>query len=373
MAACTQPRPCRRVIAHHHCQNVATLYFVGNFHGSRAALPRNTTDFELVMQCFLQMFVLWWLPSRRIGPFQAPRFLFGPCRPYVPTSSRNLKDADEDLQLGELNTTEVDEDYYAELSAIAARNVEQDESKTKQRRNRLLWSLLAVPHSVTSPKYYGKHSSWWAFWAIPKVRYYLAIASSFVYWTLLVVMLVCPVSTQDLDGPGPMPPIRIRGARYTAVEVTYWIFTLGILVEHLTVAFRGRLRRYVYERLFSPDFWMLLSNLVAFGCRMKVLSFQLSEYTSCEEVEASFQDLNCEQLSLHLGVIGHVELDALVIAMIIGVLRFLKELTYFPSVGMVCAKAPLSDLVWLVNCLLLTDGTLLPACLAGSFGSSSPA
>ena len=321
--------PCRRVIAHHHSQHVVQLYFLGQYRGSRAAVPRGTTIPQIVAQCLVHLVLafMFWLPKRYF-----PQWLRGPCRVSAPIfTPASLMDETDDKDLERnasrrhLEIAELDEDYFQDHAA--------------KMENEAKWQF---PKKAVN-EMHENFKKWCAFWSIPKVKYISHLFCSFIFLLLLVLMLVAPLGMTDLDGAGPAEPIQFRVNDYVVVEMLYWIFYLGMLVAKVQNWWKKALRkghnkmwRRFRNLLYDVEAWIVVFNSVAFSCRMIILNYQMSELTSCEEL--GLERINrlwdsCNQFSVHLGTITQLELEMLVLTVLCALLRFVAFLRYTYIVG----------------------------------------
>ena len=327
--------PCRQVIAHHNCQHVVKLYFLGIYRKSRAAVPRGTTIFQITRQCLVQIFLcfMFWLPRRYF-----PKSLRGPCVVYDPEPTFQLKKLfDKEDEKGLYGSTsnrrassrshrqlerELDEDYFED-------NVEENPMEEEKRKGGE--SLL---------------KEWSAFWSIPKVKYISHAFCSLIFFVLLVLLIVAPLGTYDgfqvrSDPDGPWRPNI-----YFGIEIAYWVFFFGMLVElvqkwlkDLHPWFRAGLpakkRHMISYFVGDLEVWIVLVNIVAFVCRMLILSTQLSE-SECfgtRNHTRLWDTDECESLGIHLDLITLIELEMLVLSLILSLFSLVRVLTYWSTVG----------------------------------------
>ena len=355
--------PCRQVIAHHNCQHVVKLYFLGIYRKSRAAVPRGTTIFQITRQCLVQIFLcfMFWLPRRYF-----PKSLRGPCVVYDPEPTFQLKKLfDKEDEKGLYGSTsnrrassrshrqlgELDEDYFED-------NVEENPMEEEKRKGGE--SLL---------------KEWWAFWSIPKVKYISHAFCSLIFFVLLVLLIVAPLGTYDgfqvRSGPGgprdpgnpgdpsdpqedALPTTGMDGTSsgpwrptiYFGIEIAYWVFFFGMLVElvqkwlkDLHPWFRAGLpakkRHMIGYFVGDLQVWIVLVNIVAFVCRMLILSTQLSE-SECFGMRNHtrlWDTDECESLGNHLDLITLIELEMLVLSLILSLFSLVRFLTYWSTVG----------------------------------------
>jgi hypothetical protein len=216
----------------------------------------------------------------------------------------------------------------------------------------------------------------WKFWSIPKVRYITHLIMSVVFWLLLVLMLVVPLETIDYDGGGSTG-VRVRKGAYHVVEILYILCAIGQMVALIRVAYKHYRRveklklRYVFKQVFNVEFLIAALNLIALSCRAMVLSYELGNYKSCEEILSAYDFWDkCENFSLHLGTLTEVEGNSLLLCLLLITFRVVFDLKYFPVFGQTTQilAAMIFESRGVVILMLLSCGTVMLVLRSESIG-----
>jgi hypothetical protein len=193
--------PCRRFIAHRHCQHVLDLYLTGHYPGSLAAVPVKTNVLLLFIQTLLQM--LQPLCMNRL-PIEAAEVRVPLCSSGDSTRERaedneaeDLLAEDDDEELG--GVLGVDEDYF---------------------------------HDQKAEHVSGERVAWSEYWSIPIVKFLNHATMSLISIVLLVVILYYPTMSQLDDGLLPIAFTETASAQ-VAAEAAFWIIYAGRVKEEL--------------------------------------------------------------------------------------------------------------------------------------------
>ena len=280
--AASEPYPCRRFVAHRHCQYVLDQYLVGKYRGSVAAVPPHSSVISIALQTIFQLlhplFFGFW-------PVEAVSV-------QMPLFSVLAKDAVGDARADEkeFENDEFDEDYF------------EDDVKARD----------------------GKEASalmrWASYFTIPLVKFVNHAILTLAAILILIFTLMDPAQglQQNAQGmyttPDGMPP----------QEYLFWVICLGRLAEEVgQIIACGSLRDYMSSLWNKLDVLIIVLNITAFVLRIVVINYP--------DLESNDTGPNSEYQRLYMT--QALYMDVQLWALLAFILRYFEFLAYSQSLG----------------------------------------
>jgi hypothetical protein len=227
--ACSRDYPCRRFLSHHHCQHVLDSYLVGNYRGSFAAVPTNTSVLTVLCQVhrvacpassvFASVCTL--LTHRWVVHLRVSALAQGVCHLVTALFLGSISIEICEVHLpkfkclnmsGDDESDDDDDDDDCDIKG----EMEEDEDYSVEQRG-------DASNEVASTRV-----SWFAFWSIPLVRFVTRAVMSLFAMVLLLLILYSPRYDDSSYGDGlliidhqAMCPGQI------ALEGLFWMYRHG--------------------------------------------------------------------------------------------------------------------------------------------------